>query len=108
MATLGNASSKALTYRVESIPSGTSKDELKDYFHADDRKYIKVKSLVPSVDNRESEDYGDYTATIFFRPPDSSQAPPRLIDDSISLDKDFLGFTPLHVPPREKGPVAAE
>ena len=108
MAAPSSAVSKPLTYRVENIPSGTSNEDLKGCFHPDDRNYIKVKSLVPSVDTAESEDDSDYTATIFFRPPDASHAGPRLIDEALSLDKEFLGFTPLYVPPREKGRIVAE
>ena len=32
----------------------------------------------------------------------------RIQDDSIAVDKDFRGFTPLYVPPGDKGPIVAE
>jgi hypothetical protein len=97
---------KFLTYRVQNIPYGISKEELKSYFYVEDRDDIKVKSLCPSVDTPEGEE-GDYTATIFFRPHEHYEREPRIAIDIIDIDKTFIGFTPLYVP-KEKGPIAAE
>jgi hypothetical protein len=96
-----------LTYRVQNIPPEISKEELKNYFYVEDRDDIKVKSLYPAVDTPEGEE-GDYTATIFFRPHDDPQRQPRIAIDIIDIDRHFIGFTPLYVPPREKGPIAVE
>lgn len=100
---------KALTYRVENIPPGTSKEELLErYFYREDRDDIKVKSLCPSCDSVDPDE-DDWTATIFFRPRDPDRGELRLAnDDTLTISKDFFGFTPLYVPPKEKGPVAAE
>jgi hypothetical protein len=107
MESFNNARPRFLTYRVQNIPYGTSKEELKNYFYVEDRDDIKVKSLYPSVDTPEGEE-GDYTATIFFRPHDDPQRAPRIAIDEIDVDKTFIGFTPLYVPPKDKGPIAAE
>lgn len=99
---------KALTYRVENIPFGTTKEQLiSNYFYIKDQEDIKVKSLVPAVDTIEGED-GDLTATVLFRPHEAQPDGPRVQDDSIMVDQEFYGFTPLYVPPKEKGPIAAE
>lgn len=88
---------RLMTFRVEYIPPGTSADELKKYFYPEDQPHIDVRSLVPAVDNYES-DIREYTATLTFRSPDQMVTSPRLIDDEISIDSDFYGFTPLTHP----------
>ncbi|KFY33939.1 hypothetical protein V494_07201 [Pseudogymnoascus sp. VKM F-4513 (FW-928)] len=100
---------KALTYRVENIPPGTSKEELVEkYFYREHQDDIKVKSLCPSCDSVDPDE-DDWTATIFFRPRDPEKGELRLAnDDTLTLSKEFYGFTPLYVPPKEKGPVAAD
>jgi hypothetical protein len=99
---------KALTYRVENIPIGTSKEELvKSYFFLKDHPFITVKSLVPSVDTIEGED-GELTATILFQPSEPRPDGPLVQNEIITVDVDFRGFTPLYVPSREKGPIVAE
>jgi hypothetical protein len=99
---------KALTYRVENIPFGTTKEQLvRNYFYVKDQADITVKSLVLAVETIEGED-GDLTATIMFHPHESIPGGPRVQDDSITVDKDFRGFTPVYVPPVEKGPIVAE
>lgn len=107
MATPTRLKPKFLTYRVQNIPYGVSKDELKGYFYMEDRDDIKIKSLCPSVDTPEGQE-GEYTATIFFRPHEDYERAPRIAIDDIDIDKTFIGFTPLHVPTREQGPIAAE
>ncbi|OBT39216.1 hypothetical protein VE00_10383 [Pseudogymnoascus sp. WSF 3629] len=99
---------KALTYRVENIPFGTTKEQLvKNFFYVKDQADITVKSLVPAVETIEGED-GDLTATIMFHPHEPIPGGPRVQDDSITVDKDFRGFTPVYVPPAEKGPIVAD
>lgn len=99
---------KALTYRVENIPFGTTKDQLvRNFFYVKDQADITVKSLVPGVETVEGED-GDLTATILFHPHEPVPGGPRIQDDSIAIDKDFRGFTPLYVPPGDKEPIVAE
>jgi hypothetical protein len=107
MSSDAGAQPRFLTYRVQNIPYGTSKEALKSYFYVEDRDDIKIKSLCPAVDTPEGEE-GDLTATIFFRPHEDPQREPRLAIDDIDIDKTFIGFTPLYVPPKEKGPIAAE
>ncbi len=107
MASHATAKPGFLTYRVQCIPYGLSKEELIDHFYVEDRDDIKVKSLCPAVDTPEGEE-GDFTATIFFRPRDNPRREPRIAIDVIDIDKTFIGFTPLYVPPKEKGPIAAE
>lgn len=91
------------TFRVEKIPSETTAERLKRYFHTEDQPYIQVRSIVPAVD-REGLD-GELTATISFQTRDGTLTAPRVLDDTISVDSDFHGFTPLSQP---KGPIAAE
>jgi hypothetical protein len=100
---------KALTYRVENIPYGTTKEQLiKEYFYAEDQHDLEVRSLCPSVDCPEGEEEdGDLTATVLFKPRVPRPEGPR-IQNIIQVDKSFTGFTPLYVPPQGKGPVAAE
>ncbi|OBT72109.1 hypothetical protein VF21_09192 [Pseudogymnoascus sp. 05NY08] len=99
---------KALTYRVENIPFGTTKEQLvRNFFYVKDQAGITVKSLVPAVETIEGED-GDLTATIMFHPHEPVPDGPRVQDDSITVDKDFRGFTPVYVPPAEKGPIVAD
>lgn len=101
---------KALTYRVENIPPGTSKEELVEkYFDREHQDDIEVKSLCPSCDSVDPDE-DDWTATIFFRPRDLDKGKLCLAndDDTLTLSTEFFGFTPLYVPPKEKGPIAAE
>lgn len=98
---------RPLTYRVENIQPGISHAELRACFHREDQHYLKVKSLCPSVDTPECEE-GDFTATVFFNPREPVESAPRIANDEITIDKEFFGFTPLYVPPKEKGPIVAE
>jgi len=108
MATYPSETFKPLTWRVENIPPSTSRAELEACFYPEDRDCLKVKSLCPSVDTPEGEE-GDWTATVFFNPRDGDDRAPRIAtDDMIAVDKDFFGFTPVYVAPKEKGPIVAE
>jgi hypothetical protein len=98
---------KPLTYRVETIPPGMSPEELKKCFYSEDQDYLKVKSLCPSVETEEDEE-GDLTATVYFHPPQRQNGPRIATSDMITVDKEFHGFTPLYVPPKEKGHIVAE
>ena len=91
------------TFRVENIPPRTTADELKRYFHKEDRPYIQVRSITPAVDCEDID--GELTATISFQSRDGAATPPIVPDETISVDSDFHGFTPLSHP---KGPIAAE
>ena len=87
---------KALTYRVENIPYGTTKEQLvSNYFYVKDQGDIKVKSLVPSVDTVEGEE-GDYTATVLFHPHESRPDGPRVQCRSkvCTVSKNILARTP--------------
>ena len=94
---------RAWTFRVENIPPETTAERLKDYFHTEDQPYIQVRSIVPAVDCEGPD--GELTATISFQTRDETITAPRVLDDTISVDSDFHGFTPLSQP---KGPIAAE
>lgn len=97
-------SNRPMTFRVENILLGTTEEQLKKCFYTEDQPGVQVKSIVPAVDNYEL-DIQEYTATILFQPPNQTVPCPRVLDDSISIDGDFYGFTPL-VHPQE--PIAAE
>lgn len=88
---------RRLTFRVENIPPGTTAEELKKYFYTEDQPRIQVKSIVPAVDSYEL-DIREYTATITFQALNQSVLSPRLLDEDISIDRDFHGFTPLYHP----------
>ncbi len=96
------ASHRPFTWRVENIPRGTTHTGLKQRFHSDDRQFIEVKSLVPDVNNYDGT--GTLTATVLFNTLE--QRMPRIDDDEdLTIDKDFLGFTPLN---EAKSDAAAE
>ncbi|KAF4955463.1 hypothetical protein FSARC_11830 [Fusarium sarcochroum] len=85
---------KYLTYRIDEIPSKYStKDQLKQCFHSDDKGYVHVNSFVPSISDFEGR---EHTATVQYL----ADGEPRLDADveNIELDKDFRGFTPLNAP----------
>ena len=85
-----------LTWRVENIPSHFDEARLKSCFHSSDKKYIKIKSLVPDVVNNY-DGCGTKTATILFSSPTTQE--PRIEDnDDLTISKDFMGFTPLNTP----------
>ena len=91
------------TFRVENIPPKTTAETLKGYFHTEDQPYIQVRSIVPAVDCEDLD--GELTATISFQTRVETITAPRVLDDMISVDSDFHGFTPLSQP---TGPIAAE
>ena len=95
---------RPFTFRVENIPPGTTAEELINYFYAEDQPRIRVRSLVPAVDSYEL-DIREYTATVSFQAANQSVLSPRLLDEDISIDGDFHGFTPLSHP---QEPIAAE
>ena len=95
---------RPFTFRVENIPSGTTNDELIKYFYTEDQPRIRVRSLVPAVDSY-GLDVRELTATVTFQALDQSVFSPRLLDEDISIDSDFYGFTPLYHP---QEPIAAE
>lgn len=93
---------KPLTYRLENIPNGTTVESLAGSFHVEDRPFVRIRSLVPAVDDHDLS--GDLTAT-FEHLPGGASREPRLLDSKITMGKDFHGLTPLYQP---KGPIAAE
>ena len=95
---------RPLTCRVENIPPGTTAEALMKYFYTEDQPRIRVRSIVPAVDSYEL-DIREYTATVTFQALNGSVTSPRLVDEDISLDRDFYGFTPLNHP---QEPIAAE
>ena len=95
--------SRPWAFRVEGIPEGTTVQQLKEYFHPDDRSDLQVKSIAPAVDNYDH--HGELTATISFVAVDPMVTAPRILDDTISIDDKFHNLTPLNQP---KEPIAAE
>lgn len=95
---------RPLTFRVENIPPGTTAEQLKKYFYTEDQPRVQVRSIVPAVDSYE-QDIQEYTATVTFQAPNRMVPSPRVIDDNLSIDSDFHGFTPLNQP---QDPIAAE
>ena len=98
------ATGRPLTFRVENIPPDTTAEELIKYFNTEDQPHIRVRSIVPAVDNYKL-DIREYTATIAFEAINPSVLSPRLLNDDLSIDSEFHGFTPLNHP---QEPVAAE
>ena len=96
--------SRPSTFRVENIPPGTTAEQLKFCFHTEDQPGIRIRSIVPAADNYEL-DVRELTATVTFQALNRSVLSPRLLDDDISIDCDFYGFTPLNHPSE---PIAAE
>src|SRR5438045_9530814 len=98
------AAQKPQTYRVENIPPNVTAEDVINLFDPQDRPYLEVRSLVPSVRSSVSR---RLTATIMFSPSNGMRLGPRVINDDIDIrvDKDFYGFTPLNEP---KVPITAE
>lgn len=94
---------RPMTFRVENIPPGTTADDLKKFFYTEDQPHLVVKSIVPAVDSNNLDD--EYTATVTFRAPNKTVESPRTVDEYISVDDDFYGFTPLN---HAQEPIAAE
>lgn len=97
-------SSRPRTFRVENIPPGTTAEGLKKLFYTEDQPRIEVRSIVPAVDSYEL-DIREYTATVLFHAPNQTVTSPRVLDDDISVDSEFHGFTPLNHP---QEPIAVE
>ncbi len=95
--------SRPWAYRIENIPAGTKSEELLNFFEEEDRPGLRVKSIASAVDS--SRRNGELTATIQFRPSEASHQVPRLLNDVVSMDKDFYGLTPLNEPDE---PIFAE
>ena len=102
---------KAWSWRVEHIPQGTTREQLKLLFVEADQSRIDIESLVPEpiAPDLSIHTHARYylTATISFRAPKGCK--PQLIDGlggNISLDADFYGFTSLYS--SEKDRIAAE
>lgn len=95
---------RPLTFRVENIPCGTTAEGLKKHFHIDDQPYVDVRSFAPAIDSADAGT--EHTATILFQPPNKLIQEPRInLESSLSIDREFHGFTPLNDP---SGPIAAE
>lgn len=93
----------ARTFRLGSIPAGTTSEKLVDLFDPEDRDHIQIKSLVPAADNPDLD--GEQTATVEFQPQKGIDQRPRLRDDDLTIDDHVYGLTPLYQP---QGPIAAE
>ena len=96
--------SRTKTFRVENIPPGTTAEGLKKLFYSEDQPRIEVRSIAPAVNSYELN-IQEYTATVTFQALDQTVESPRVLDETISVDSDFHGFTPLNHPLE---PIAAE
>ena len=93
-----------MTFRAENLPPQITAEELKKLFYTEDQPRIEVRSIAPAVDSYEL-DVQQCTATVTFQALSATVLPPRVLDDDISVDGDFHGFTPLN---RPQEPIAAE
>ena len=96
--------SRPRTFRVENVPPGTTAEGLKKLFYTEDQPCIEVRSIAPAGDSYDLN-IQEYTATVSFSPPNEMVPSPRIIDDTIGIDSDFHGFTPLNHP---QEPVSVE
>ncbi len=96
--------SRPFTFRVENIPPETTAEGLIKYFYTEDQPRVQIRSIVPAVDSYKL-DIRECTATIAFQATNPSVLSPRLLDEDLSIDCDFHGFTPLNHP---QEPIAAE
>lgn len=89
------------SFRVDSIPATATSVSLPRYFGEQDRPRIKVLCLVPAIGPRPSDDdVPRLTAVLSFAPKTGGSTYPRQIDervrtDTVRIDDNFIGFTPL-------------
>lgn len=107
MATSQQPAPKYFTWRVQNIPHGFDETKLGTYFYTEDKADITIKSLCPAVDTPEGAE-GECTATVYFRRENQRPRFVSEVSEVLDIDKTFIGFTPLYVPTKEKGPIAAE
>jgi hypothetical protein len=91
---------KNLVWRIQGITAGVTRDEVLNFFEEPERERISVKTLYPSVD----DPHRALTATIeYTHELNNLEHIPRLRHDlryELEIDRDFIGFTPLHSPSR--------
>lgn len=97
-------STQPKTFRVQNIPPDSDSERLKQRFNLEDQPYLQVRSIVPAVDYN-GMDKTEYTATITFQSSNPTIPFPRVLDDYIEIDSNFVGFTPLNHP---EDPIVAE
>jgi hypothetical protein len=89
---------KKLSWRIQGINIGATKEEILGYFDESEKPRLSVKTLCPSVD----DPYRNLTATIeYTHDADALEHIPQLRDDvrdELCIDCDFNGFTPLYAP----------
>ena len=88
---------RLMSFRVENIPHGTTAKDLERCFYTEDQPYVQIKSIVPAVNSVDEDE--ECTATITFQAPSGTIQSPRTLNNEISIDSDFYGFTPLNNPP---------
>ena len=65
---------RPLTFRVEEIPAGTTAEQLQQRFHPEDNPGVRVRSIVPAVDDHDSGE--ELTATFLYQPKIVGQSNP--------------------------------
>jgi ankyrin repeat protein/pimeloyl-ACP methyl ester carboxylesterase len=91
---------KPLLYRIEGVPQGASEASLVGSFTPDQRPRLTITSLCESVDAGTNE----LTATVVYRRHNFEDVP-HLLDNRMTIDSHFFGFTPLFTP---KGSIDAD
>jgi hypothetical protein len=91
---------KPMLYRIENIPQDASEASLVESFKPDEQPRLSVTSLCESVE----ADTNKLTATVIYRRGDYEDVP-HLLNDRMTIDREFFGFTPLYTP---KGRIEAD
>lgn len=86
------------TFRVENIPSSTTREQVPALFSRVEGQNIKVRSLAASAHSDK-----ELIATISFQV--QGDEPPTPLDDDTTVDSSLYGLTPLNIP---KEPCVAE
>jgi pimeloyl-ACP methyl ester carboxylesterase len=91
---------KPMLYRIEYVPQDVSEASLVGSFKPDERPRLSVTSLCESVEPGTDK----LTATVVYRRRGHEDVP-HLLNDRMTIDRDFFGFTPLYTP---KGRIEAD
>jgi hypothetical protein len=85
--------------RLENIPVRNPPVDPLSFFRAEDREGLVVRSLAPAVHNHDNDDENaEFVATLSSRNTEVDTSSLVLINDDVTLDFNFHGFTPLTSP----------